>query len=176
MNLSLAKYIENYFSLENLKRCQLAPRIFEESVLEHAGMVTAAVLKLYDLYDFNLLKAIKLSINHDYAEYLLGDTPSTAKELWNDDFKKAFEDYEYKIIREDIDEETEQLLRDLNNEVDNCDTLIVKYADVLSMSLYAERELKVSTENEHFLKIRNHVKPRLEALEKRLEKYLRQPN
>ena len=79
INSNLTNYLYNVNNLRNLTRYQAAPRVSSESVAEHSFFVAAYVLKLYDYYDFNLEKALRMALLHDFNEVFVSDVPFPIK-------------------------------------------------------------------------------------------------
>ena len=92
INSKLGNYLLNVNNLRNLTRYQTAPRVSSESVAEHSFFVAAYVLKLYDYYNFNLEKALRMALLHDFNEVFISDVPFPIKSKYkeiNKELEKA---------------------------------------------------------------------------------------
>ena len=135
MKANLNTLSKNLYDLSNLERFQTSPRIHRETVLEHLAVTTMIVHKLRDDYIFNELRASRLAIFHDYPEHLLSDIPHPCKKRLPKEFVEMIEDLEIKVIKEDIDDDTAELLDEFNKK-SSVEGLIVALADAYSVILF----------------------------------------
>jgi hypothetical protein len=77
-----------------------------------------------------------------------------------EDMRDRLSQLEYDLLERDIDKETSQLLREFN-EFSTPEGLVVAYADILSVRIYAEREILMGN-REFFL---TYVMPDVEKRE-----------
>ena len=128
---------DRVYNLRFIQRYTLSPRITSETVAEHSFFVCVILLELYEKYEFNLDKALRMALVHDFAECELGDITLTAKQLHPELFdvvKKA----ETKIMHSFNDIVSEAYNEYINRE--SRESLMVKYADILQVKQYLEFE------------------------------------
>ena len=139
INSKLGNYILNVNNLRNLTRYQTAPRVSSESVAEHSFFVAAYVLKLYDYYDFNLEKALRMALLHDFNEVFISDVPFPIKSKYKE-INKELEKAEYEVNCEHINKEFADEMKEFNN-MSTAEGIIVELGDVLSVVSYSKHEI-----------------------------------
>lgn len=141
INANIGNFIKEIDSLRNLVRYQTAPRVSSETVAEHSYFVAAYVLKLHDYLQFDLCKALKLALLHDFSESFISDVPHPIKKrfpLLNEALDKAEND----IVKEYFSEEFSVWLKEFN-ECASAEGITVALADVLSVVSYAKYEMEL---------------------------------
>mgnify|MGYP003333497098 FL=1 len=99
MPVSLSDFVNDVYTLKALTRYNNKFKIISESVAEHSYFVSVLTLKLHDDYEFNLEKALKMSLIHDIPELHLSDVTHDVKRNFPklaDEVVKA----EYVIMKE----------------------------------------------------------------------------
>lgn len=165
--MNIYEEMEEFYSLKHLIRYNNLPRITNESVAEHSYFVSLAVLRLSNIYNFNLEKALIISIIHDIPEIKIGDIPSNIKRKFknlNDMMKKI----ENEIVSQNFPEYL--LLFTELEEQETVESLIVKYADLLSVYQYSSIETKLGS-NYYMPEVKKITEEFLKNIEKRLKKY-----
>ena len=136
-------FLNDIYSLKHIIRYNNMPKIVNESVAEHSFFVASIVLKLHELYEFDLKKALIMAITHDYVEIYISDVPRNVKN-------------KYPLLNEALEKVERQAWQDLfpefnsfNEEFESKQTtesLIVKLADSLSIIQYTYSEVKLGNE------------------------------
>ena len=136
----IATFSKNVDVLRSLIRYQNCNRLVNESVAEHSFYVAVFVLKLREYYDFNLEVALKTALIHDIPEARISDIPHNIK-IANPEVAAALEKAEEKVTVDMLSEEANVLLKSFNHG-DTVEGKICQLADVLSVVLYANDEIK----------------------------------
>lgn len=136
----IATFSKDVDVLRSLIRYQNCNRLVNESVAEHSFYVAVFVLKLREYYDFNLEVALKTALIHDIPEARISDIPHNIK-LANPEVAAALEKAEEKVTVDILSEEANTLLKSFNHG-DTVEGKICQLADVLSVVLYANDEIK----------------------------------
>ena len=136
----IATFSKDIDVLRSLIRYQNCNRLVNESVAEHSFYVAVFVLKLREYYDFNLEVALKTALIHDIPEARISDIPHNIK-LANPEVAAALEKAEEKVTIDMLSEEANTLLKSFNHG-DTVEGKICQLADVLSVVLYANDEIK----------------------------------
>ena len=136
----IATFSKDIDVLRSLIRYQNCNRLVNESVAEHSFYVAVFVLKLREYYDFNLEVALKTALIHDIPEARISDIPHNIK-LANPEVAAALEKAEEKVTVDMLSEEANVLLKSFNHG-DTVEGKICQLADVLSVVLYANDEIK----------------------------------
>lgn len=136
----IATFSKDVDVLRSLIRYQNCNRLVNESVAEHSFYVAVFVLKLREYYDFNLEVALKTALIHDIPEARISDIPHNIK-LANPEVAAALEKAEEKVTIDMLSEEANALLKNFNHG-DTVEGKICQLADVLSVVLYANDEIK----------------------------------
>ena len=97
-------------------------------------------MKLREYYDFNLEVALKTALIHDIPEARISDIPHNIK-IANPEVAAALEKAEEKFTIDMLSEEANTLLKSFNHG-DTVEGKICQLADVLSVVLYANDEIK----------------------------------
>ena len=145
INLSLPEYITNIDKLRTLVRYQTAPRVSAETVAEHSFFVAAYVLKLHDYYEFDLEKALKMAILHDFSEGYISDVPHPIKKAYPG-IATALQQIEYNVNKDNINNEFADWLEEFND-MSSPEGIIVALADILSVVSYAKYEIGLGNSN-----------------------------
>ena len=98
-SVSLSDFVDDVYILKALTRYNNKFKIISESVAEHSYFVAVLTLKLHDDYEFDLEKALKMSLIHDIPELHLSDVTHDVKRNFPklaDEVVKA----EYVIMKE----------------------------------------------------------------------------
>ena len=136
----IATFSKDVDVLRSLIRYQNCNRLVNESVAEHSFYVAVFVLKLREYYDFNLEVALKTALIHDIPEARISDIPHNIK-IANPEVAAALEKAEEKVTVDMLSEEANTLLKSFNHG-DTVEGKICQLADVLSVVLYANDEIK----------------------------------
>lgn len=136
----IATFSKDVDVLRSLIRYQNCNRLVNESVAEHSFYVAVFVLKLREYYDFNLEVALKTALIHDIPEARISDIPHNIK-IANPEVAAALEKAEEKVTVDMLSEEANVLLKSFNHG-DTVEGKICQLADVLSVVLYANDEIK----------------------------------
>lgn len=136
----IATFSKDVDVLRSLIRYQNCNRLVNESVAEHSFYVAVFVLKLREYYDFNLEVALKTALIHDIPEARISDIPHNIK-IANPEVAAALEKAEEKVTIDMLSEEANTLLKSFNHG-DTVEGKICQLADVLSVVLYANDEIK----------------------------------
>ena len=170
INNNLTEFLYNIDNLRNLVRYQTAPRVSSETVAEHSYFVSVYVLKLHDYYEFNLSKALEMSLLHDFSEVFISDVPHPIKSKYakiNDELTKA----EHEVNRICISEEFSNNLEEFNN-LSSAEGIMVALADILSVVTYSKYEINLG--NSKYMKnVYNNAERRYREVIKLAEPYLR---
>ena len=136
----IATFSKDVDVLRSLIRYQNCNRLVNESVAEHSFYDAVFVLKLREYYDFNLEVALKTALIHDIPEARISDIPHNIK-IANPEVAAALEKAEEKVTIDMLSEEANLLLKSFNHG-DTVEGKICQLADVLSVVLYANDEIK----------------------------------
>lgn len=132
--------MKDIYLLKNLIRYNNKFRIKDESVAEHTSIVALNVLLLHHEYSFNLERALIMALIHDIPEVFITDITHDVKQKYPD-LAEILKDKEFLVMKEYFSE-----YYDIFVEFENSNTLealIVKLADINSVTLYAENEIKL---------------------------------
>lgn len=171
INSNLGNYLSNINNLRNLTRYQAAPRVSSESVAEHSFFVAAYVLKLYDFYEFNLEKALRMALLHDFNEVFISDVPFPIKSKYKG-LNKELEKVEYEVNCEHISKEFAEEMKEFND-MSTAEGIIVELSDVLSVVSYSKHEIGLG--NSKYMKdVYNKAIPRYTRILTKAEPFLRE--
>lgn len=129
--------LDNLYNLKHIIRYNNVQKIQNESVAEHTFFVMAAVMELYNFYDFNLGDALKMALVHDYPEIYVDDVAHPVKKM----FPKVAE-----VLKEAEQESlkyfSETVGKYFTRYADhNCmEALVVNLADMISVAQYCKSE------------------------------------
>ena len=167
LRFSKEKLLEMY-KLKNIKRYNHRTRLKEESVAEHSfftTLITVELCKKFELDNETMLRCILKSLLHDMPETELNDITYDVKIALN--LYPLLKVYEDKYFEKHFPEFSKLM----NNEEENVVNLIVNYADAMSVLQYTYNEIELG--NTTFETIKDETIKRLEALEKKLDKFKR---
>lgn len=148
----IATFAKDVDILRSLIRYQNCNRLVNESVAEHSYYVAIFVLKLREYYDFNLEQALKMALIHDVPESKISDVPHNIK-MANPKLMQALEEAENNVTKEMLSDEAATLLSNFNNG-DTAEGLACQLADVLSVVLYANDEIKCGNKVFNYIAIK----------------------
>lgn len=171
INSNLTDYLLNVNNLRNLTRYQAAPRVSSESVAEHSFFVAAYVLKLHDYYDFNLEKALRMALLHDFNEVFVSDVPFPIKTKYKE-LNEALEKVEYEVNSYHIGEDFADEMLEFNN-MSTAEGIIVEVGDVLSVVSYAKHEIGLGN-SAYMRDVYNKSIPRYTQILTKAEPYLKE--
>jgi 5'-deoxynucleotidase YfbR-like HD superfamily hydrolase len=164
------KFTDKIYTLKALTRYNNKFKIISESVAEHSFFVAIFVLRLHEEYEFNLERALSMGLIHDIPELHLSDITYDVKR----DFPKikdAVLDAEHDVMK-NIYPKWSNLFNQLEDELDSVESLIVRLADYISCSQYANAELGLG--NSGYMKdVKDESDQRINEVEKKLKKYRR---
>ena len=172
MSVSLSDFVDDVYILKALTRYNNKFKIISESVAEHSYFVAVSTLKLHDDYEFDLEKALKMSLIHDIPELHLSDVTHDVKRNFPklaDEVVKA----EYVIMKERYPQwySTFKHFEDQ----DSPEAIAVKMADNLSCVQYATAEMELG--NKGYMKeVATNAAKRVMQCEADLQKYRRIKN
>ncbi len=160
----IATFAKDIDVLRSLVRYQNCHRNINESVAEHSFYVAAFVLKLREYYEFDLQAALKTALIHDVMESRISDVPHNIK-LKNPALAEALENAEAKVLNEMFYSDARDLLMNFNHG-GTPEGLVVQLADILSVVLYANAEIKSGNKVFNYIAIKalDRVKCVLEQL------------
>lgn len=166
----IATFSKDIDILRNLVRYQNVHRQINETVAEHSFYVAAFVLKLREYYDFNLEIALKMALIHDWSESFISDVPHNIK-VANPNLANALEEAETKVFKEKMSDEAVDLM-DAFNHGTTTEGLVCQLADVLSVVLYANDEIKCGNKVFNYIAIKAiaRCKDIVKSLESQLNK------
>lgn len=142
--MNIEEEMQELYALKHIIRYNNLPRILVESVAEHSFFVTLTVARLAKKYKFNIERALIMATVHDIFEIFIGDTPRNIKNQYKD-LDKALMKAENDVIKDKYPE-YEYLLEEFNTG-STPEGLIVKYADSLSVLLYAKTEIRLGSQH-----------------------------
>ena len=170
INSNLTDYLKNIDLLRNLVRYQVAPRVSQETVAEHSFFVAAYTLKLYDYFDFDLEKALRIAILHDFAEAFISDVPHPIKMKFPE-LTRQLELAEHGVNAEFISDEFANDLEGFN-ECSTPEGCIVVLSDILSVITYSKYEIELG--NSQYMKdVLNRSLVRINKMLEKCHDYLR---
>lgn len=171
INSKLGDYLQNVNNMRNLTRYQAAPRVSSESVAEHSFFVAAYVLKLHDFYEFNLEKALRMALLHDFNEVFISDVPFPIKTKYKG-LNKELDKAEYEINTEHISRDFADEMKEFND-MSSPEGIIVELGDVLSVVSYSKHEIGLGN-SKYMKEVYNKSIPRYTRILTKAERYLRE--
>lgn len=161
----IVEFIDEIYSLKTLIRYNTTPRLNNESVAEHLAFTSLIVLRLREVFSFNLERALMMALTHDIPEIYTSDVPHPIKKSFPA-LKKALEEVELHAwsnypehwMKANIEMESGKTL----------ESLIVQLADVLSCVQYTEHEVNLG--NSYMTPIKQTSTTRVLALLDKLQK------
>ena len=148
----IATFSRDIDVLRSLIRYQNCNRLVNESVAEHSFYVASFVMKLREYYDFNLERALKMALIHDIPESRISDVPHNIKTA-NPKLSAALEEAENKVLNDMFYPEGVTLVADFNGTV-SPEGKVCALADVLSVVLYANDEIKCGNKVFNYIAIK----------------------
>ena len=148
----IATFSRDIDVLRSLIRYQNCNRLVNESVAEHSFYVASFVMKLREYYDFNLERALKMALIHDIPESRISDVPHNIKTA-NPKLSTALEEAENKVLNDMFYPEGVTLVADFNGTV-SPEGKVCALADVLSVVLYANDEIKCGNKVFNYIAIK----------------------
>lgn len=148
----IATFSRDIDVLRSLIRYQNCNRLVNESVAEHSFYVASFVMKLREYYDFNLERALKMALIHDIPESRISDVPHNIK-MANPKLSAALEEAENKVLNDMFYPEGVTLVADFNGTV-SPEGKVCALADVLSVVLYANDEIKCGNKVFNYIAIK----------------------
>ena len=148
----IATFSRDIDVLRSLIRYQNCNRLVNESVAEHSFYVASFVVKLREYYDFNLERALKMALIHDIPESRISDVPHNIKTA-NPKLSAALEEAENKELNDMFYPEGVTLVADFNGTV-SPEGKVCALADVLSVVLYANDEIKCGNKVFNYIAIK----------------------
>lgn len=148
----IATFSKDVDILRSLIRYQNCNRLVNESVAEHSFYVAIFVLKLREYYEFDLEKALKTALIHDFAESSISDVPHNIKAA-NPELSQALENAEFKVNVDKLSNEAACLVSEFNAGA-TPEGKICQLADVLSVVLYANDEIKCGNKVFNYIAIK----------------------
>lgn len=169
---SVKDFCEKLDGLRFITRYQGVSKMHNESVAEHSFFVAAFIYKLYDVYEFDLHKAIIAGLMHDTAETEVSDVPYPIKRD-NPRLAEELSKLEMEALSKNVDAETMKILLDFNSENDakTPEGLIVALADALEVLEYSKTEAAAG--NSYMIAVNESSRERVKKLESLLEVYRR---
>lgn len=148
----IATFSRDIDVLRSLIRYQNCNRLVNESVAEHSFYVASFVMKLREYYEFNLERALKMALIHDVPESKISDVPHNIKTA-NPKLAVALEEAENKVLNDMFYPEGVTLVADFNGIV-SPEGKVCALADVLSVVLYANDEIKCGNKVFNYIAIK----------------------
>lgn len=136
----IATFARDIDTLRSLIRYQNCNRLVNESVAEHSFYVASFVMKLREYYNFDLERALKMALIHDVPESQISDIPHNIK-IANPKLAQALEEAENNVLNKMFFPEGVTLVADFNGTA-SPEGKVCALADVLSVVLYADDEIK----------------------------------
>ena len=164
------QFSQEIYALKALTRYNNKFKLINESVAEHSFFVAILILKLYEVYNFDLEKALSMGLIHDVPELHLSDITYDVKRNFPK-LRDAILDAEKSIIDKRYPE-WRHLFNELVVNVESVESMVVVLADVMSCIQYASTEIDLG--NSGYMKnVLKESKKRMRELEKKLKKYRR---
>ena len=164
------QFSQEIYALKALTRYNNKFKLINESVPEHSFFVAILILKLYEVYNFDLEKALSMGLIHDVPELHLSDITYDVKRNFPK-LRDSILDAEKSIINKRYPE-WRHLFNELVVNVESVESMIVVLADVMSCIQYASTEIDLG--NSGYMKnVLKESKKRMRELEKKLKKHRR---
>jgi len=165
--MSIQQFYQKIIPLNYIVRYSNVPRIKDETVAAHSFLVSAIVIKLADYYKFDIGKAVIMAVCHDMPEYDVNDTTHATKQKYPK-IAKALQEAEFYALSS-----MPIIVQEAWTEFETGETVeakIVKLADVLQCSQYAENECLLGNFG-YMRQVVNNSNNRAKELFKELESY-----
>ena len=162
------KFYEHLYRLCYITRYDTVPRVRDENVAEHSFLVSAMILKLDEVYLFDLGKALVIATSHDILECETGDVGHVIKKNHKELYdvlkiveKKALKKYPL-AVRYGIEEYD----RD-----DTVESKIVHLADSIQCLQYSSNEIKLGS-SYYFDEVKENSLIRIKKIRNELKDHL----
>lgn len=162
--------MEELYSLDYIIRYSNVPRVKNETVAAHSFFVALEVYKLFEEYDFNLDKAIHMSLCHDLPEAYIDDVNHKIKKDYPA-VAKALKVAERLIVKSKFPKFIQDFINSYE-EHKECEAIIVTLADIIQCSTYSRNELNLGNRG-YMEKVYLESVKREEVLRVQLKPYLR---
>lgn len=170
-DLEFAEFYAKIYNLAYITRYSGVPRIKNESVAEHSFFVASLVIKLHEIYDFDLGTALQMAITHDWAESFIGDITWRVKKQ-NPDLEKAVTLAEHVTMGFNFNSDICSVWSEYMAQA-SVEAKIVLMADIIQVAQYAENEVKLGNTG-YMIDVANSAYNRLEQLKEQLNEFKRQ--
>ena len=162
------QFSQEIYALKALTRYNNKFKLINESVAEHSFFVAILILKLHEVYNFDLEKALSMGLIHDIPELHLSDITYDVKRNFPK-LRDSILDAEKTIINKQYPEWS-HLFNELVVNVESVESMVVVLADVMSCIQYASTEIDLG--NSGYMKnVLKESKKRMRELEKKLKNY-----
>jgi len=139
----IKEYYDKLMRLNYINRYSNLPRIKNETVAAHSFLVACIVIKLHELYDFDLEHALFLAICHDIPEYEVNDITHEIKQKYPN-VAKALKDVEFTALQDLPSIILHAYIEFEKGE--SYESRIVALADVTQCMQYAENEVALGND------------------------------
>lgn len=165
--MTLKECYSKIYTLAFITRYSNRIRINDEDVAQHSFFVAAILLKLHEVYEFDLGKALLAAISHDITESDLSDVTYDIRQKYpeiSDSIRHA-EKQEVKLYPEAAQEGYNIFMGD------TVEGTIANLADAIQVSQYANSELSLG--NSTMVDVLTSSRQRVAALKEVLKPYER---
>lgn len=168
--MKLQKFMSQIYKLRFINRYTNRVRVRDEDVAQHCFFVSAIVLKLHEIYDFDLKGALVAALSHDITEADLSDVTHDVK-MKNPDLANEISKAEKREIgKYPIQVHVGFRIFDQSETVEG---KVANLADVLQVQQYVLMEISLG--NTTMNDIDNEARQRLSKLRRELKDYERNP-
>lgn len=161
------EFYNRLYGLCYITRYDTVPRVKDENVAEHSFLVSAMILKLDEVYLFDLGKALVIAVSHDILENETGDVGHIVKknhpELYN----------VLKVVEKRALQKYPSAVRYGIEEYDNnacIESKIVHLADAIQVLQYSTNEIRLGS-NYYFDEVKENSLKRIHSLREELKEY-----
>jgi len=133
--------MEELYSLDYIVRYSNIPRVKNESVAAHSFFVALEVYKLFEEYEFDLNKAIHMSLCHDLPEAYIDDVNHKIKKDYPA-VAKALKVAERLIVKSKFPSFIQEFISSYI-EHKEVESIIVTLADIIQCATYSRNEIKL---------------------------------
>lgn len=169
-DLEFAEFYAKIYNLAYITRYSGVPRIKNESVAEHSFFVASLVIKLHEMYEFNLGTALQMAITHDWAESFIGDITWRVKKQ-NPAINQAVVLAEETAMLNNFNKDVYETWIDYCSQ-ESIEAKVVLMADIIQVIQYAEHEVKLGNTG-YMIDVANSAYNRLEQLKEALHEFKR---
>ena len=161
-------FYERLYRLSYITRYDTVPRVKDENVAEHSFYVAAMLLKLDEVYKFDLGKALVIAVSHDVLENETGDIGHIVKKDHQDlyDVLKVVEKRALQKYPSAIKYGIEEYDRD-----DTIESKIVHLADAIQCYQYSSNEIRLGS-SFYFDEVKENSLKRIERIKELLKDHL----